>query len=92
MSKVKVELKSYEPGEVYKYTKSFIREYHNTLALHEKNTKRKQYDKFGEWKLQNPNNPMAKINYPDEEYVLVISAYKKFFDNTYNSKIAEIDF
>ena len=39
------------------------------------------YDTFGEWKKKNPNNPIAKRNYPDNEYLQVISAYRAYFDS-----------
>lgn len=58
---------------------------HRALMNEEiKLNKKHLYDTFGQWKKQNPNNPIAKMNYPDNEYLQVISAYKAYFDSRLN--------
>lgn len=57
---------------------------HRALMNEEIRLNKKQgelYDTFGQWKKENPNNPIAKMNYPDNEYLQVISAYKAYFDS-----------
>lgn len=61
-----------------------IRASHRALMNEEIRLNKKHgelYDTFGQWKKQNPNNPIAKMNYPDNEYLQVISAYRAYFDS-----------
>lgn len=58
----------------------YITAAHGALALAEKTEGRKLYDTFGEWRKEHPNHPAAKKNYPDNEYLQVISAFKAYFD------------
>lgn len=61
-----------------------IRASHRALMAEEIRLNKKHgelYDTFGQWKKQNPNNPIAKMNYPDNEYLQVISAYRAYFDS-----------
>lgn len=61
-----------------------IRASHRALMTEEIRLNKKHgelYDTFGQWKKQNPNNPIAKMNYPDNEYLQVISAYRAYFDS-----------
>lgn len=60
--------------------KTYIRAEHTALERHERQAGERLYDKFGEWKAANPNHPIAKKNYPAEEYVQVIAAFRKYFD------------
>lgn len=75
-----IEPRQYTQWEVEEQVAGLVAAYHKTLAFTEKTFNKRFYEKFGEWKKLNPNNPVAKKNYPDNEYVLVISAYKKYFD------------
>lgn len=64
-----------------------VRASHRALMNEEIKYKKKHgelYDTFGQWKKQNPNNPIAKMNYPDNEYLQVISTFKAYF----NSKLS----
>lgn len=61
-----------------------IRASHRALMNEEIRLNKKHgelYDTFGQWKKENPNNPIAKMNYPDNEYLQVISAYRAYFDS-----------
>ena len=61
-----------------------VRASHRALMNEEIKYKKKHgelYDTFGQWKKQNPNNPTAKMNCPDNEYLQVISAYRAYFDS-----------
>lgn len=61
-----------------------IRASHRALMTEEIRLNKKHgelYDTFGQWKKQNPNNPIAKMDYPDNEYLQVISAYRAYFDS-----------
>jgi hypothetical protein len=60
--------------------KTYIRAEHTALERHELQVGERLYDKFGEWKAANPNHPIAKKNYPAGEYVQVIAAFRKYFD------------
>lgn len=61
-----------------------IRASHRALMTEEIRLNKKHgelYDTFGQWKKKNPNNPIAKMNYPDNEYLQVISAFRAYFDS-----------
>lgn len=76
------------PDYPFEYVESvvgkLIRASHRALMTEEIRLNKKHgelYDTFGQWKKQNPNNPIAKMDYPDNEYLQVISAYRAYFDS-----------
>ena len=75
-----IEAKVYTYDEVLAKVKTLARAAHNELASEERRLGMRYFETFGEWKKQNPLNPMASKNYPEDEYVQVISTYKKYFD------------
>lgn len=64
--------------------RSYIRSDHNFLKAQENKTGYK-YETFGAWRRANPDKPAASKNYPDDEYLLVIRAYRDYFDKKYAS-------
>lgn len=80
MKKNNIERKQYTEWEIMEQVAGLVRAYHADLERDEKRYGRRCYETFGEWKKLNQSNPVAKKNYPDNEYLLVISAYKKYFD------------
>lgn len=78
----------YTPDYPFEYVEQtvgkLVRASHRALMTEEIKQKKKHgelYDLFGEWKKKNPNNPIAKRNYPDNEYLQVISAFRAYFDS-----------
>ena len=92
MSK-KVEPINYPEEEVWKFAETQVNAAHNELVREERREKKSLYDKFGNWKRQHPEHPLASRNFPNDEYVQVISAFWNYFDKKYpdKSKIAELD-
>lgn len=90
MSKTKVEPRHYEIWEVEASVNGLIRAAHAELAREEKQHNKRMYETFGEWKALNPNHPVAKKNYPHDEYVMVISAYKTYFDGLAAASLKEV--
>lgn len=80
MSRKVIEPKNYEQWEVLEHTKKLVQVSHEIFANQEKAKGQRLYDTFGEWKKENPNHPIAKKNYPDNEYLQVISNYRQYFD------------
>lgn len=78
MSKKKIP--EYSIEQVERYIETAIRNEHFYLQMVEQRFGQRSYDTFGEWKKENPNHPLAKMNYPDYEYLNVISAFKVYFD------------
>ena len=60
-----------------------VAEAHKALAMEEKKQNKKLYPTFGEWKKENPNRPIAKMNYPEDEYIEIIAAYPNYFNLKY---------
>lgn len=85
--KMKVEPKTYTKQEVLKYAEGYVAAYHRQLERD-----MFYHQTFGEWKKENPTHPLAIKNYPEEEYVQVISAYKKYFDAVCAKVVVDADF
>lgn len=81
MKKKTIELKAYAQEDIEKVTESYVRAAHNQYLREEQRHGEKIYPTFGEWKKKNPNNPIAKKNYPEEEFIQVIAAYHTYFNN-----------
>lgn len=80
MSKTKTEPKIYTEWELNELAEKTVTAAHNALVMEERRLGKRAFETFGEWKALNPNNPVAKMNYPDDEYVMVINTYKTYFD------------
>lgn len=91
MSKKTIEPKIYTEWELNTRVEQMITAAHNELAHNERANGKRYYETFGEWKKANPNNPVAKKNYPNDEYVMVISAFKTYFDKRCGLPIIDDD-
>lgn len=80
MSKTKIEPKTYTQWKLNEYAEKLITVAHNSLVMEEKRVGKRCYETFGEWKATHSNHPVAKVNYPEDEYVIVISTYKSYFN------------
>lgn len=76
----KVETVHYDRAYVEKHIKKVISNEHWRIWMEEQTAGQRLYEKFGEWKKEHPKNPIAKKNYPDDEYLQIISAFKAYFD------------
>lgn len=88
MSKKNIEVKTYTEWELNNIAESVVNAAHNALAREEHRIGKRCYETFGEWCKLNPNHPVAKMNYPKDEYVMVISNYKEYFDKKCAAKVA----
>lgn len=70
----------YSKEEILNYAKQMVQAAHKILEEQERKYGRQLYETFGQWKKEHPTYPIAKKNYPDEEYVQVIASYKNYFD------------
>ena len=86
-----IEVVAYTYDQVLTKVKTLVRAAHNELARDEKLHKKRFYETFGEWKKQNQLSPIASKNYPEDEYVIVISAYKKYFDTLAAASLEDDD-
>lgn len=86
------EPRSYSQEELLTYAESYVRAAHNSCAREEQRYGEKLYTTFGEWKKKNPDSPIAKKNYPENEFVEVIAAYKSYFDKRYAEDIIDAGF
>lgn len=86
MSKKTIEPKVYEDWVLYDALERCVISAHNELAQEERRQKKRMFGVFGEWKKENPTHSLAKMNYPNDEYIMVISAYKNYFDKKYCAK------
>lgn len=85
----KIEAIAYTYDDVLAKAKTLVNAAHNELARDEKLHNKRFYETFGEWKKENPLHPLASKNYPEDEYVMVISAYKKYFDTIAVSRLED---
>ena len=76
----KIETVPYSRDSVEKHIKKVIANEHWRFWMEEQTAGQRLYEKFGEWKKEHPKNPIAKKNYPDDEYLQIISAFKAYFD------------
>ena len=76
----KIETIPYSRDCVEKHVKKVIANEHCRIWVEEQTAGQRLYEKFGEWKKEHPKNPIAKKNYPDDEYLQVISAFRGYFD------------
>ena len=76
----KLETIPYSRDYVEKHIKKVISNEHWRFWMEEQTAGQRLYDKFGEWKKEHPKNQIAKKNYPDGEYLQIISAFKAYFD------------
>lgn len=83
-----IEPRHYSQEELLTYAESYVRAAHNSCVREEQRCGEKLYTTFGEWKKKNPDSPIAKKNYPENEFVEVIAAYKSYFDNRYAEKVS----
>ncbi len=93
MSKVKKDLEpvEYSEREVRRWTESAVKNTHSFFANQEMIADKRLYDTFGEWKETHENWPEAKKLYPDDEYLIVICAFKNYFDILSNEQKAELE-
>ena len=87
-----IEPKVYTQEELLAYVKNYIQAVHNIFAKEEQRYGKRIYTTFGEWKKKNPKNPVAKKNYPEDEYIEVIAEYKTYFNKMYAEEVIECDF
>ena len=92
MSK-KVEPINYPEEKLLLLPENLARACHNELKREEKRYGKVLYDKFGVWKRQHPEHPLANRNFPNGEYVQVISAFWNYFDKKYpdNTNTIKLD-
>jgi hypothetical protein len=83
----KIEPKIYTQADAIKIAEGLIRVDHARLAAVEKKDGKRYFETFGEWRKANPLNPVASKNYPEDEYVMVISAHIKYFDFIADSRL-----
>ena len=76
----KIETVPYSRDCVEKHVKMVIANEHCRIWMEEQTAGQRIYEKFGEWKKKHPKNPIAKKNYPDNEYLQIITAFKSYFD------------
>ena len=90
MSKAKIEPKIYTEQALRQIMEGYIRARHNELARHEQQCKKRFYETFGEWKKRNSQHKLATMNYPEDEYVMVISDFKNYFDKRAASQVDDL--
>ena len=64
---------------------------HNYYKGLEQRDKGFHFETFGEWKKVNPNHKIANKLFPDDEYILIINQWFKYFDQVYNEDIVILD-
>lgn len=67
------------------YVGQMVNQTHNFFKMAEKRYGA-YHETFGAWKLRNPYHPLAKKNYPNDEYVEVISQWFNYFEDIYAEK------
>lgn len=84
--KVNISEKVYQPGEVASNEAAMVAADH--WFMYQDNKKRGGYETFGEWKKANPDHPMAKMPWPNNEFVLNMSTryHYDYFVRTYGTK------
>ena len=70
----------YSNEYVKRHIQKVISNEHWRIWMEEQTAGQRVYEKFGEWKKEHPKHPVAKKNYPDDEYLQIISAFKGYFD------------
>lgn len=92
MSKTKKDIEpvEYSEEEVRRWVESAIANTHKFFDNQEMVADKHLYDTFGEWKEKHKDWPEAKKLYSDDEYVVVICAFKKYFDILSNERKAEL--
>lgn len=79
MKKIEKEI-IYTKDEVINYQKKTIAKLHKQFDKENQNYGI-YHQTFKEWKKDNPNHYLAKMYYPEEEYVEIISFYIKYFNS-----------
>ncbi len=82
-----IEPKEYTKEEILRITEKYVRTTHDFYQKMNCG-----FETFGEWKKKNPTHRLANRNYPDDEYVIIISNYFKYFEEKYAEEVVDCGF
>ena len=63
------DIRTYTLSELERFQKQYVVAAHNELVREEKRLGKKVFETFGEWQKKHPNHPIAKKDYPKDEFV-----------------------